>query len=435
MSPPHSAGPPATERVYLLASRPQGSSPDAFALQMEELSELVLAAGAHVVGTESLGSRSPDAALYFGRGTVERISMQRHQIDFDTLVSNDELTPRQQRNLEAALDCRVIDRTDVILEIFARHARTHDGRLQVELAQLQHLLPRLVGDHSLSRLGGGIGTRGPGEQQLEYDRRRIRAKISSITRELELVRRHRARRRLSRAQATLKSVAIVGYTNSGKSTLLNRLTGAGVLADDQPFVTLDPTTRQLTLPSGRAVVLTDTVGFIQKLPTELVAAFRATLEEVTFADALVHLVDCSDPSARAQIECVESVLAEMGAADKPTVVALNKTDLIGPATLRRLAGDVAASHTHVVTLSALTGSGLERLLGAIQLLTRAEMTHVSVLMPHSRPGLLALVRRLGDIDSETYLPEGVEISAHVPAVVLAQLARYLRQRREAEVVS
>ncbi len=296
---------------------------------LEELALLAATAGAKVVGRTVQRLDSPNPATYIGKGKVMEIAARRHELGFSTVIFDDELTPSQQRNLEKALDVKVLDRTALILDIFAQHARTREGRLQVELAQHQYILPRLRGQWShLERLEGRIGTRGPGETQLETDRRMIRGRISALKRQIEQVRRQRALHRRQRARQGVPVVSLVGYTNAGKSTLMRALSGADVLVEDRLFATLDPVTRRIHLPSGATALLTDTVGFIQKLPAQLVAAFRATLEELEEAALLLHVVDITHPDAEEQARCVEETLAELSLADRPRLAVLNKADLL-----------------------------------------------------------------------------------------------------------
>ena len=322
--------------------------------------------GAEVVGAATQTLDAPTVA-YVGKGKLEELKLLREAAEFDTLICDDELTPTQQRNLERAFgeQVKVIDRTALILDVFARRARTREGRLQVELAQAEYLLPRLAGQWShLERLGGGIGTRGPGETQIETDRRLIGVRIGRMKAELEQVRRHRARHRGQRLKSGVPVVGLVGYTNAGKSSLMNAVSSAGVVARDQLFSTLDPVTRRVRLPSGRTALFTDTVGFIQKLPTTLVAAFRATLEEAEEASVLVHVVDISHQNAAEQAEVVEQLLGDLGLTDKPRVLALNKADLLDADAASGLLDD--AGGTTAVLTSAVTGLGLRDLLLAVE---------------------------------------------------------------------
>jgi GTP-binding protein HflX len=295
---------------------------------LEELALLADTAGAEVVGSTVQRLETPNPATYIGKGKVLEVVAQRVRSDYSTVIFDDELSPSQQRNLEGALDVKVLDRTALILDIFAQHARTREGRLQVELAQHEYILPRLRGQWShLERLEGRIGTRGPGETQLETDRRLIRNKISALKRQIEQVRTQRALHRRQRARQGVPVVSLVGYTNAGKSTLMHALSGADVLVEDRLFATLDPVTRRIHLPSGGGVLLTDTVGFIQKLPTQLVAAFRATLEEMEEATLLLHVIDITHPDAEQQARTVEDTLTDLGLQDRPRVTVLNKVDL------------------------------------------------------------------------------------------------------------
>ncbi|HEU4758739.1 MAG TPA: GTPase HflX, partial [Dehalococcoidia bacterium] len=297
---------------------------------LDELALLTQTAGARVVGRAVQRLQRPSPATYVGKGKVQEVASQRDALDYSTVIFDDELTPSQQRNLEGALKVKVLDRTALILDIFAQHARTREGRLQVELAQHEYILPRLRGQWShLERLEGRIGTRGPGETQLETDRRLIRDKIRRLKAQIEQVRRQRALHRRRRARQGVPVVSLVGYTNAGKSTLMRALSGADVLVEDKLFATLDPVTRRLRLPSGAAALLTDTVGFIQKLPTQLVAAFRATLEELEEAALLLHVVDITHPNAAEQARTVERTLAELGLGDRPRLTVLNKADALG----------------------------------------------------------------------------------------------------------
>src|SRR5487761_1200058 len=318
------------ERAFLLGWASSERSLGHVELEMDELGDLASTAGATVVGSDVQRRAQVDPTLFFGKGKVAEVGGLRESLDFGLLITNDDLSPRQQRNLEAELGIPVVDRTGLILDIFAQHARSREGRIQVEVAQLQHLLPRLTGPSGLSRLGGGIGTRGPGEQKLETDRRRIRNRLRTLHKELTALHEERALHREGRRRRTFPTAALVGYTNAGKSTLLNALTAGGALAANQLFATLDPTTRAVRLPFGQPCLLVDTVGFIQKLPHELVAAFHATLEEVGEADLLIHVLDASYAGAEARLETVHAALRDLELDDHPLLLAINKVDRCSP---------------------------------------------------------------------------------------------------------
>lgn len=363
----------------------------------------------------------PDALTYVGKGRAQELSDLEKHLGFDLVIFDDELTPTQQRGLEKLLHARIIDRTALILDIFAQHARTREGRLQVELAQLEYFLPRLTGRGSeLSRQAGGsrgsgtgaagaIGVRGPGETRLEIDRRRIRSRISELKEDIEEVRRQRAIHRRQRAARAIPVVAVVGYTNAGKSTLFNALTSAEVLAEDKLFATLDPITRHIALPGNQEVLLTDTVGFIQKLPTKLIAAFRATLEEVIDADLLLEVVDISHEMASEQNETVNSILDDLGANDKPRVTALNKIDLLQEPT------DVDTSfYPNAVPISALNGSGLDELRENIASVLAKSMEHVRVIIPFDKGELVELFHRHGYVEVEQHESDGTCITGRIP---------------------
>lgn len=330
-------------------------------------------AGAEVVGSLTQRLATPNHTYYMGKGKLEELISLKEKAGYNLVVFDDELSPAQQRNLEEALEVKVIDRSALILDIFAQRAKTHEGRLQVELAQQEYLLPRLAGRWPhLERLGGGIGTRGPGETQLESDRRIIQRKIQRLKEELEAVRKHRAQYRRRRSEQGIPVIALVGYTNAGKSTLLNSLSDANVLVEDKLFATLDPTTRRLTLPNKKQVLMTDTVGFIQKLPPTVVAAFRATLEELSEADMLLHIVDIASETAAQQCHTVEDILKELGLADKPTLLALNKIDLLGgeiepgdDEAVRCYIDQLGARVQAAAFVSAAKGWGLNRMLELI----------------------------------------------------------------------
>ena len=389
-------------------------------VSLGELEELAHTAGAEPVLTLTQKRPAPDTATCIGSGMVEQAAQLCQQEEIDLLIFDRELTPTQIRNLEKACGVQVIDRTTLILDIFAQRARSKEGKLQVELAQLKYLLPRLGGQGtSLSRLGGGIGTRGPGETKLETDRRHIRSRIQKLEEELEELGRRRQRQRARRKKDGVPTAAIVGYTNVGKSTLLNALTDAGVLAEDKLFATLDPTARALLLPDGRSVMLVDTVGLVRRLPHQLVEAFRSTLEEATDADVLLLVCDASSPEMEEQLEVTTQLLAELGAGDTPVVRVLNKCDLTP--WLRE------TGREDTVLLSAREGWGLDRLVEAVARALTPTQTRMTLLLPYDRAGLLAEVRRDGKVFSEEYLPEGIRADALVDEKVAHLVARYREQ--------
>ena len=402
-----------------------GTSQASLAEQMAELAELSRTAGAEVVATDVQRRTQVEPALFIGKGKVEELREAKNEVGYDILICNEDLSPRQQRNLERELRLRVVDRTELILDIFAQHARTREGRLQVESAQLHHLLPRLVGAYDYHRQVGGIGTRGgPGEQQIEVERRRIRRRLKDLERELEQVRNQREQQRASRRGSDLQTVAIVGYTNAGKSTLLNALTKAGVRAENKLFATLDPTTRRLRVASGRELLLTDTVGFIQKLPTDLVAAFRATLEEVTYADVVLEVVDASATAVLDHVSTVDEVLADLGAGAKPRVVALNKIDLLGPAGLRRIVQELRRRYPDAVAISAENRTGLEGLLEALDSASRPDLVEVELLVPYGGESILSDLRAIGGLERTVYEEAGTRAWGWVPRQALARFERY-----------
>ncbi|HLZ94544.1 MAG TPA: GTPase HflX [Candidatus Dormibacteraeota bacterium] len=417
------------ERAYLVGVLLPGASDEKVREQMQELADLTRTAGADVVGSDVQKRSEVEPALFIGMGKVNGLRDLILEGGFDLLVCNEDLSPRQQRNLERELKVRVFDRTEVILEIFAQHARTHEGRLQVEAARLHHQLPRLIGSYSYDRqVGGqrgGLGSRGgPGEQQIETEKRRIRKRIRDLESEIEQVRTQRAQQRIGRRRAELETAAIVGYTNAGKSTLLNALTGAQVRAEHRLFATLDPTTRRLDLPAGRGLLLTDTVGFIQKLPTDLVAAFRATLEEVTEADLVIQVLDASSPAVEEQASTVDKELTALGAGDKPRVVALNKVDLLGPASRRRVIAALSARYPGLVPISATQGLGLDELMDAIDAATRADMVGVELLVPYGSERVLASLRKIGGIERTEYLDAGTRAWGWAPRHAAARFEPY-----------
>jgi len=391
---------------------------------LNELNRLARTAGAEVAGTVLQKRPRPDPAHFVGRGKAEELAALCSAAGAGLLIFDQDLSPAQARNLENVTGVRVLDRTQIILDIFARRARTREGKLQVELAQLNYVLPRLTGRGTeLSRLGGGIGTRGPGETKLETDRRRIRQRIADLQREIAEVRRHRQLLRRARKVAPVPLVALVGYTNAGKSSLLNALTGAVVSVEDRLFATLDPTSRQLRLPTNEVVVLTDTVGFIRHLPHHLVAAFRATLEEVVEADLLLHVVDLSHPAHQAHITAVDGVLEELGAGGKPRLMVFNKTDLVEP-------GELDLLGRNDVAVSALTGAGLDTLRAAVADALSTWRTRERFLIPYSRTQLVALAYEHGRVLAEHHREDGVEIEVELPVAWARRIAARLEEQAD-----
>ncbi len=366
---------PSSERVLLVGAEIKGAR-ERWSLEssLQELAQLAETAGAEVIGTLTQKLPKPSTLYYLGKGKLAELVRLKDEAKYDVALFDDELSPRQQRNLEQALQIKVLDRTALILDIFAKRAQTREGQLQVELAQHQYLLPRLAGQWShLERLGGGIGTRGPGETQLETDRRLIRQKIHRLKAEIEEIRKHRSLYRQRRKRSGILIAALIGYTNSGKSTLLNAVSNANVLVEEKLFATLDPVTRQLFLPDSQKILLTDTVGFIQKLPHTVVAAFRATLEELAEADLLLHIVDITHRDASRQCQTVEDILLDLNLYDKPRLTVLNKADLLpggdhdleGEETIAPLTRQLGISDQRVVLISAAKGWGLSNLLELI----------------------------------------------------------------------
>jgi len=393
---------------------------------LDELAELAATAGAEVVGDGTQRLEAPVAGTFIGSGKADEFARYCRRHDVDTVIFDDDLSPAQSRNLENVFECKVLDRTVLILDIFARRARTREGKLQVELAQLQHLLPRLTRYWThLSRQQGGIGMRGgEGESQLETDRRRVQERIDKIREELVLVRRQRSTQRAGRQRHLWPLASIVGYTNAGKSTMLNALTGAEVLEEDKLFATLDPTTRRLRLPTNQNVLLTDTVGFIRKLPHRLVEAFKATLEEVVQADLLLHVVDVSHPLAGEQIRSVNAVLEEIGAGGKPTLMVLNKIDRLENG---EVVGRYLEQYPNGVAISAATGKGFPALRAELGSQLRPSREFVELSVPHTEAAVIARLHAVGQIVERNYNGESARFKARIPGHLHAEFAPFIVQ--------
>ena len=377
---------------------------------LEELEELGQTAGAVTVAKVVQNRERMHPGTYIGKGKIEEVAQLVQQYHADTVVCDDELTPAQLRNLSAALSVKVIDRTVMILDIFAKHASTNEGKLQVELAQLRYRSSHLIGNREeLSRLGGGIGTRGPGEQKLEIDRRLIKDRISILKKELLQVQRTRELTRKKRQENPVPVVAIVGYTNAGKSTLLNRLTGADVLSQDKLFATLDPTTRKCVLENGEEILFTDTVGFIRKLPHHLIQAFRSTLEEAKYADLILHVVDCSNPDMDAQMYTVYETLHQLQVEDKKVITAFNKIDRVEEAAVLK---DLHADRT--VRISAKNGDGIEQMLSVVSEVLKESKTLLEKVFPYDKAAVVGTVRKYGQVLEEEYQNEGIYVKAYIP---------------------
>lgn len=403
------------ERVILVGVQ-EGDGDDTVE-SVEELAELAKTAGALVVGTVIQKRERIHPGTYVGKGKMEELKMLLTALDATGIICDDELSPVQMNNLQQELDCKVMDRTLLILDIFADHASTSEGKIQVELAQLRYRAVRLVGlRNSLSRLGGGIGTRGPGEKKLEMDRRLIKERISQLKRELEQVKRHRELLREGRKRDRAMTAAIVGYTNAGKSTLLNTLTDAGVLSEDKLFATLDPTTRMLELSKGTKIYLTDTVGFIRKLPHHLIEAFKSTLEEAKYADIILHVVDASNPQMEDQMRVVYDTLQELEVTNKKIVTLFNKQDKLAE---EQILHDLNANH--VLRISAKTGDGLDRLREVLEKIVTEDQIYLERVIPYKDAGILQQIRKYGHLMEEEYTEGGIAVKARVPKDILGRL--------------
>ena len=392
-------------------------SPEAAERSLDELADLAETAGAQTAGRLIQARESIHPATYIGKGKLEELKDLLWETEADGIICDDELTGSQIGNLEAELSCKVIDRTLLILDIFAAHAVSGEGKIQVELAQLKYRATRLTGlGRSLSRLGGGIGTRGPGEKKLEMDRRLIRERISRLKADLRNVEKHRELLRSQRRQSGLKSAALVGYTSAGKSSIENALTGAGILEDAMLFSTLDTTTRSLVLDNTQEILLTDTVGFIRKLPHHLVEAFKSTLEEAKYADIIIHVVDASNPQMEEQMHVVYETLRELGVEDRPVVTLFNKQDLLTGDSRQK---DFRADYS--IPVSAKTGQGLEELKKALLEIIRKDQIYVERLYDFSEAGKIQLIRSRGQLLEESYVPEGIEVRAYVPQDIYSKI--------------
>lgn len=403
------------ERVILVGVQTSGQDETFWSLL--ELEELAQTAGAKVVSRLVQNREGIHPATYVGKGKIEEIKQMLYLMDATGIICDDELSPAQLNNLERELECKVMDRTLLILDIFAGRANTSEGKIQVELAQLKYRQARLVGlRSSLSRLGGGIGTRGPGEKKLEMDRRLITNRIAALRRELEEVQRHRDLIRQKRKKGQLKVCAIVGYTNAGKSTLLNVMTGADVLEEDQLFATLDPTTRILNLPGGQQILLTDTVGFIRKLPHHLIEAFKSTLEEARYADIIIHVVDSSSPQMEQQMQVVYETLKQLGVEEKTVITLFNKQDMVSEEKIFR---DSRADY--VLKTSAKYHEGLESLSALLEEILREQQIFIDRVYGYQEASKVALIRQHGQLMLEEYLPEGIRVQAYVPKEIYGNI--------------
>jgi GTPase len=413
-----------TERVFLVGAEFRSRNSWELRDSLDELAQLTNTAGGEVIGDGFQRLESPIAATFIGSGKAGEFAEFCRQKEVDTVIFDDDLSPAQSRNLERLFECKILDRTMLILDIFARRARTREGKLQVELAQLQHLLPRLTRFWThLSRQKGGIGMRGDGETQLETDRRRVQDRIARLTEELDLVQRQRSTQRSGRRRHLWPLASIVGYTNAGKSTLLNALTGAAVLAEDKLFATLDPTTRRVRLPSNQNVLLSDTVGFIRKLPHQLVQAFKATLEEVVTADLLIHVVDVSHPQVDEQIQAVQTVLDEIGATEKPTLTVFNKIDRV---TAPGLVERQLARHPRSVAVSAAQREGFETLLESLGAMLRPVRDFVELAVPHGASAVIARLHEVGQVLERDYNGQSAHFKVRIPPHLRAEFQPFIQ---------
>ena len=404
-----------TERVILVGV--STSDQDDTWMSLDELKDLADTAGAVTVGRVVQNREQAHPATYIGKGKIEELKDLLWELEATGIICDDELSPVQMKNLQDELNTKVMDRTLVILDIFAARASTSEGKIQVELAQLKYRQSRLTGfGTSMSRLGGGIGTRGPGEKKLEMDRRLIKSRIAQLGRELKDVRRHREITRESRSRNHIPVAAIVGYTNAGKSTLLNELTGVNVLAEDKLFATLDPTTRQRKLPGGQEILLTDTVGFIRKLPHHLIEAFKSTLEEAKYADLILHVADASNPQMDEQMYIVYETLKSLQVTDKPVITVFNKQDKVED---DRIIRDFHADYT--VKISARTGMGIPELLETVEAVLREQKVFIEKLYSYQEAGKIQLIRKYGELQEEDYREDGIFVRAYVPGRMYAKI--------------
>jgi GTP-binding protein HflX len=404
-----------TERVILVGV--STSDQDDTWMSLDELKDLADTAGAVTVGRVVQNREQAHPATYIGKGKIEELKDLLWELEATGIICDDELSPVQMKNLQDELNTKVMDRTLVILDIFAARASTSEGKIQVELAQLKYRQSRLTGfGTAMSRLGGGIGTRGPGEKKLEMDRRLIKSRIAQLGRELKDVRRHREITRESRSRNHIPVAAIVGYTNAGKSTLLNELTGVNVLAEDKLFATLDPTTRQRKLPGGQEILLTDTVGFIRKLPHHLIEAFKSTLEEAKYADLILHVADASNPQMDEQMYIVYETLKSLQVTDKPVITVFNKQDKVED---DRIIRDFRADYT--VKISARTGMGIPELLETVEAVLREQKVFIEKLYSYQEAGKIQLIRKYGELQEEDYREDGIFVRAYVPGRMYAKI--------------